>query len=291
MVSWGQAASAEETPLTSAKVEGWTIAPMADGTACLASGSSESGSILRLGAKGKVFVMLIVAPDLPTNQVNVPATLSFDDRPPEAVVARGLGGAMGFVIAPREPTWRLMTSKTVAVTVAGLTHSFLLSNVAPAMDALARCVGQPTIAERTDRPDRPIPGGGAWRLAVTLPNIPRSVCQARVRGEQIDNMLSMSPNGRIVALLAAHWDWPGWGNAAVPVQLSIDGDAPIRLQADPLDDNQILIVLKETALLRRLRAARTLDWTLPTGHAHIDVTGLGVAQDAVWACLSHGVGG
>ena len=285
IVSWGPAASAEPPQTGAPQVEGWTIAPVADGTACVASGPSEAGANLRLGARGKSFVMLVVAPDFPTTQASFPATLSFDDRPPETAAAMDFGGSMQFVISPREPTLRLMTSKTVTVTVAGQTHSFPLHNVAPAMDALARCVGQPTIAERTDVPGEPIPGGGAWRLTVTLPNVPRRVCTARVKGEQIDNTLAMSPNGG-VSLSAAHWEWPNWGRAMVPVQLSIDGDAPVSLEADPVD-NQIVIFLKDKLpLLRRLRAARTLDWTLPTGRAHVDITGLSVARDAVWACLS-----
>lgn len=285
MVALGQSALADESAQMGApKVEGWTIAPVGDGSTCLASGPTDAGASLSLGAQGKGLGMLVRAPDFPRSQASFAATLVFDDRPPETTAAVDYGGAMQFMINPREPTWRLMTSKTVTVTVAGQTHSFPLSNVTAAMDGLARCVGQPTIAERMDQPDQPIPGTVAWRIMVTLPNVPRKVCNAEARGDGIDLLLAMSPNGG-VSLMARHWDWANWGRAMAPLQLSIDGGPPLSLEADPID-NQILIWVKDKALLRRLRAARTLDWMLPTGQAHVDVTGFGVAQDAVWACLS-----
>jgi hypothetical protein len=49
-------------------------------------------------------------------------------------------------------------------------------------------------------------------------------------------------------------------------------------------NNLILTVIKEPVLVARLRAAKTLDWTIPTGHVRSDVTGLGAALDAVRKC-------
>ena len=284
-------ALAEEPPRTlAAQVEGWTIAPMANRTACLAKGPTDGRASLSLAAQGTSFVILVAAPDFPTASASVPATLQFDDRPPEPATAIGIDEGMEFVFDGREPTWRLLTAKTLTVTLAGQSHSFPLSHVVPALDALARCIGQPTIAERMpDPPGQPIPGAGAWRLWVTLPNIPRRVCNAFAEGDHINLLLAMTPNGD-ASILARHWDWADWGRASIPVQISIDGAPPVSLRADPIRQ-QILIWLKDKALLQRLRAAKTLDWTLPTGPAHINVTGLGAAQDAVWACVKRKPGG
>jgi hypothetical protein len=48
--------------------------------------------------------------------------------------------------------------------------------------------------------------------------------------------------------------------------------------------NLVFLRIDGPARAQRLRKAATLDWTLPNGHFHAEVKGLGAALDAVAAC-------
>lgn len=50
--------------------------------------------------------------------------------------------------------------------------------------------------------------------------------------------------------------------------------------------NLVMGVVADVPLRQRLRTAHTLDWALPFGRFHAEVTGLGVALDAVAACAA-----
>jgi hypothetical protein len=86
-----------------------------------------------------------------------------------------------------------------------------------------------------------------------------------------------------VPLLIAGWaDRYNEGGEA-EVGLSIDGAAPVRLRAS-IALNLVITSVEDPALARRLRAARTLDWTFPFGRFRANVTGLGTALEALRAC-------
>jgi hypothetical protein len=99
--------------------------------------------------------------------------------------------------------------------------------------------------------------------------------------------LLLNNDGDLI-LIGGHSDWATWGGN-VPLQLAINGGAPTPLTAGTAA-NLIMVLVKDPALLARLRAAKTLDWTIPTGHVHGEVAGLGVALDAAKACKAQAAG-
>lgn len=65
--------------------------------------------------------------------------------------------------------------------------------------------------------------------------------------------------------------------------LSIDGAEAVEVEAltvGPL----VLVLMADAGLEARVKAARTLDWTLPWGAFHAEVEGLGAAYDAIEVC-------
>ena len=129
----------------------------------------------------------------------------------------------------------------------------------------------------------PIPGARDWLLVDRLPGNPGHACTARAEGPEADTMLLL--NRRNVPILAAgRADWRDLGGPA-EISLSIDGEAPRRLSAYMVA-NLVLTELADAALVERLRAARTLDWTLPFGRFRANVSGLGTALDRIGACVA-----
>jgi hypothetical protein len=127
----------------------------------------------------------------------------------------------------------------------------------------------------------PIPGAGAWNLLKTLPGAPGRACTARINGPEIDTMLVFN-NAGIPLLMAGRADWANLGGD-VDVTLSIDGAPAEHLSASMLH-NLIITMVSDPKRVARLRQARTLDWQLPFGRYRGNVTGLGVALDAMTAC-------
>lgn len=273
----GVAARAAD-PLPS--VDGWTltrVSPMA----CAASGPSVDGVGLSLGSEGPLFLLVVSAPDFPTDKASYQAELSFDGKPPLSAVALGSDGVMGFSVGRSGQAQTLAAASRVRVTIEGRSHEFALRNVRAALDAVARCAGAPTLSEQVETPPQPIAGAGGWTLLTQLPGLATRSCEARIPGDQIDTILLRNKDGRMV-LMGGHWDWATWGGE-VPLQLSIDGAAPVSLTAQTVN-NLIAVLVNDPALEQRLRTARSLEWTIPTGRVRGDVTGLGVAFDAVAAC-------
>jgi hypothetical protein len=129
----------------------------------------------------------------------------------------------------------------------------------------------------------PIPGAGGWLLVDTLPGSAPHACTARVAGPEADVMLLLNAE-QVPVLIAGRPDWHDLGGSA-EIVLSIDGEPPTRLNAHMVA-NLVLVLLSDAPLLRRLRSARTLDWTLPFGRFRANVSGLGTALDAISACAA-----
>jgi hypothetical protein len=136
----------------------------------------------------------------------------------------------------------------------------------------------PALAE-----ERPIPGAGGWSFVDRLPGMDGPVCHARIDGSQVDTMLIVNNDG-LPVLIAGRRDWSGMSGEA-DAALAVDGGAPARLHVFMVN-NLVVALIEDDALRQRLRAARTLDWTLPFGRFHAEVTGLGLALDAVAACAA-----
>jgi hypothetical protein len=129
----------------------------------------------------------------------------------------------------------------------------------------------------------PIAGAGDWLLVDTLPGAAPHACTARVAGPEADVMLLLNTE-QVPVLIAGRPDWHDLGGSA-EIVLSIDGEPPRRLGSYTVA-NLVLVLLSDAPLLRRLRSARTLDWTLPFGRFRANVSGLGTALDAIAACVA-----
>jgi hypothetical protein len=125
----------------------------------------------------------------------------------------------------------------------------------------------------------PIPGAGAWRLA-QLPD--NGGCFARAEGREVDTMLAVNKDDKLVVSLGD----PSWtaSGGTVPVTLQIEGGKLLQLQGDQLP-TLVMVLIDDDRVYRRLRTANRVGWTLPTGHYDAYITGLGAAFDATRACM------
>ena len=261
-----------------AHVQGWTVSRQ-DSMTCVATpvGQDSIGVV----AFGPMFELLISSPDFPRDKASYEVSLAFDGKPPVQAVALGDGGVMEVRLGRGEPARTVAAASRVSVTVAGRTRTFSLRNAAAALDAAARCAGQPVLAQQSDLPPKSIPGAGHWTISEKFPGVSAKACSARAAGDQIDTILMINDVGELL-LIGGHPDWATFGGD-VPLKLSIDGGEPVALTASTIE-NLIMVRVTDPALLQRLRSAKTLDWTIPTGHVRGEVAGLGVALDAVARC-------
>lgn len=266
-------------------VDGWTVARAGSPTACTATRPSQGEASLSLAAEGPLFELILSATDFPQAKSTYRVTLAFDDSPPVQAVALGEKGLLAIAVSRGEPARTLAAASHVRVTLEGRAHDFSLANAGAALDAVARCAGQQTLAAQDDRAAEPIAGAGAWQLMVTMPGVPDRACAARIAGDQIDIIMLLNNDGDLV-LVGGHNDWATWGGD-VALQLSIDGASPLTLTAETIN-NLIMTPVTDPDQLRRLRSAKTLDWTIPTGRVRGKVAGLGAALEAMKTCKAQG---
>jgi hypothetical protein len=130
---------------------------------------------------------------------------------------------------------------------------------------------------RSQGAEQPIPNAGGWQLT----SVPQSGCFARVQGAQVDTLLASNRDGKMV-VGAGRPEWK-LASGVEPVTLQIDDGAPHRLQGSPIG-NIVIVLVTDDGMANDLRKASRLGWTLSTGRFTADVTGLGVAFDAIRAC-------
>lgn len=263
---------------------GWALEKVNTMT-CVASGPTDGQAQLTLVAVGAQFLMLVSSPDFPEAASTQQATLVFDDGAPVYTPASGDHGVLQIRVGRGDSAQDLIKSSRVTITVAGHVLHFPLDQSAAALDAVARCAGQPTLAEAPQKPDLPIPGGGKWMLQPVLPGITGRACHARLAGEQMDTILAFNNDGTLI-LIGGHSDW-SIGTGEQSFALSIDGGPRIPMKANLLD-NIFLSPAYDGKLTEQLSHAKKLDWYLPNGELHIDVTGIGVALDAMRQCKAQG---
>jgi hypothetical protein len=126
--------------------------------------------------------------------------------------------------------------------------------------------------------EQPIANAGGWKLV----HVTGSGCFARLQGEQVDTLLAVNRDGKmVVGAGRSDWKLPS-GQEAVTLQ--IDGGAPYPMHASPVV-NVIFGVVNDNAMTTALRKAQRLSWTLPSGRFDAtSVAGLGAAFDAIRAC-------
>ena len=105
-------------------------------------------------------------------------------------------------------------------------------------------------------------------------------CSARLPGPQVDIILMVNKSGKLV-LTAGHADWNRFDQNFAS-KLAVDGGSEATVTGDSI--GPLFMALVSDDLFQRLRGARAIDWTLPTGQYHIAVAGLGAAFDETIAC-------
>ncbi|WP_442678776.1 hypothetical protein ACSBM8_14860 [Sphingomonas sp. ASY06-1R] len=106
-------------------------------------------------------------------------------------------------------------------------------------------------------------------------------CAARLEGAEINTTLVLNKDGKII-LFGGHPDW-SMGTGDAQYNLVIDQDPPRVMQASLLN-NIFLSPFFDDRLAARLARARTLQWETSQARIRADVTGIGVALDAVRKC-------
>ncbi len=130
---------------------------------------------------------------------------------------------------------------------------------------------------RSQGAEQPIPGAGAWMLS----SVPQSGCFARLQGVQVDSLLAVNREGKmVIGAGRPEWKLP---SGEEPVSLRIDAAAPVQLKGSPVG-NIVIVLITDDGMARALRNAQRLSWTLSTGPAVANVGGLGAAFDAIRAC-------
>jgi hypothetical protein len=258
--------------------DGWTLMRADPSGDCIVSGPTDGAASLSLLVEGPAFLMMVQSRTYPQGQDSYDVELSFDDGPVSRVTALGKDGILGIGFGDDQAR-TLVAATHLTVRVGDEVHTFSLKGAAVALDAASICAGQPTLAKRVEPKTTPIVDGGRWLLSEGIAG--GAGCSAKVRGDQIDTIILVNNDGELV-LLGGHSDWSTWGGP-VPLALAIDDAPPVHLTATTAL-NLIAIRVQDAGLLARLRAARALDWTIPTGHVRGEVTGLGAAMDAVKAC-------
>jgi hypothetical protein len=258
---------------------GWSV-QQANPRECVARGPGDGSAHLYVDVSATLVRFLIAAPELPGQQVELPVTLQLDDGPPFDGPGLADLNVVGFPVSG--PFAALTKASRLTVTTAGHTYHFRIDGIAEAMDNAARCAHAPTLAER-DRQYAPTPIAGApdWLLVNGLPGASQA-CTARRNGREVDTILMVNKEGGLV-LMAGRADWNAPGGE-VGAALSIDGGPAEPVKVLTLTSLAFLSPADEAARTQKLRAAKTLDWTLPKGRFHADVDGLGAAFDAARAC-------
>jgi hypothetical protein len=161
-------------------------------------------------------------------------------------------------------------------------HAILWS-ISLAMAGLpSGALAQPAASGDVAPEGTPVPGAPIWVLQPQLPGTEKS-CRVRAEGPEANTTLVINGVGQPV-LIVGRGDWRSPGGEA-KVSLSIDGGRPAKVKASMVH-SLVLVLVSDAGLLKRLRSARTIDWTFPFGHFRTDVAGFGIALDAVSACIA-----
>ena len=257
----------------------WTLEPGGQPEACGMKGPVSGDARLFLATDGPLLLLLVSAPSLPADKNNVVLDVRLNAGPvhhmPVLAVSHTAGISLGVGTAHD-----IAAASQVSISYQGATWSFAISRTGPAIDAMTKCAGEPTLAERDASAPKPIAGAGKWTLIDGLPGA-AGACSGRLEGREVDTMLMPGQDG-VFVLIAGRADWASWGREG-EAELAIDGGPPERLKAQSLS-NLVLVRIDEPFRGQRLRKAAALDWALPNGRFHAEVSGLGTALDAVSAC-------
>lgn len=149
---------------------------------------------------------------------------------------------------------------------------------------LAPVAAAPADAERAQQR---IPGAGDWLFVSRVPSRAVRICSARLLRQGVLLTL-MTGEDRVPFLTLTS---PGWSFPSQPADIQAAfGSAPATAVPAQLLHNVVYLRLDDAALLGRLRSAREVHWTLPSGRFTTEVGGLDVALEAVRTCAGRAAG-
>ena len=178
---------------------GWIVARGDQPTFCAATGPADGEALLSIGAAGPQLLLMVYSPALARPQASYPMTLSIDGGTPLQMSALGQDSTYGAPISSSLAK-ALGPAARLDLTASGHRFTFKVRNVGPALDAVARCAGGPTPAERDAHPARPIAGAGGWLLEAPMPGT--SQCAARLPGNEVDLSLALNREGKLLLMAA-----------------------------------------------------------------------------------------
>ena len=171
----------------------------------------------------------------------------------------------------------LLEGNPLIVTIKGKDYSFSTLDASSAIDAVRRCVGQPTKAELQAKKAPPFPMPAGWTLRDDIGNS----CAARLEGSEISTTVSINSEDQVL-LVAGRRDWATWGEN-FELTLQFDSQPPRPFKASRWN-NLLLLLLVDDADVTALRNASTLKWHLPIGDYTAQVHDVGAALDSAIAC-------
>jgi hypothetical protein len=127
--------------------------------------------------------------------------------------------------------------------------------------------------------EQAIPNAGGWMLS----RVPQAGCFARLQGDQVDTLLAVNRDGKMV-VGAGRPEWK-LASGEERLALQVDSTPPVQLKGSPVG-NIVIVLINDDAMTNGLRNAQHLGWGLPNGSFSASVTGLGAAFDAIRACAA-----
>jgi hypothetical protein len=161
-------------------------------------------------------------------------------------------------------------------TIRGVDYSFTISNAASAIDAVRRCVGEPTKAEMQVNKSQSFAVPAGWEALRNAGG-----CAAVLKGDEVDTWLTVNNNDQVLLIVGRH-DWNFWGER-IKLTLQIDSQAPRSFDASKWN-NLVLLLLPDENDVTALRKASSLKWHLPNGDYSAKVHHVGAALDAAAEC-------
>jgi hypothetical protein len=261
-------------------VTGWTITnttgPRQDVKSCVAIWNNGGPNELAIEALGGLLTLTV-------------SSQTFDQDKHEEVISLGKAGtgkltrtarvaARAYGITIDDEVDSLLEKEgPLVLTIKGNDYSFSVPNIPSAIDAVLRCVGEPTKAELAGRhePSFPLPDG--WESVDVAAG-----CAARLKGDEVDMFVTINNKDQVL-LMPARKDWNFWGEKT-ELTLQIDSQPPLSLEGWKWS-NMVLVLLPDDRDVAALRKASVLQWNLPTGKYSAKVHDVGAALDAVAACI------
>jgi len=261
----------------------WEIVHNKDADMCTATAPGGGDITFGVSAEGPDFVFKMYSPDFPKEERAYEGTLSFKDNGGGPAGISGINGMMAISLGRGELAKGFSKATEATLEVEGHRHTVSLDGAADALDRVARCAKQRTLAEAPEMPPLPIPNAGDWTLYETTPYTRGKICMAHLNDPEVDTMLQYDAKG-VLQLTGGNAIW-AFPSQEVPMRISIDGgpDLPL-LEPARLEGHTFTLKVDDAQMIGWLRGAHTIDWIFPKGSLRSSVAGLGTALDAVQKC-------